>query len=369
MKRFSLSVACLLMASVAWAAEPLTLPLPKDANEPRQPQVAVAGVGEVYVTFGAGKTVYSTASQDGARQFGDPVAVASLPSLMLGRRRGPRIATAKEAIVIAAIGQGGELLSWRSPDRGQTWQGPVTINDVPKSAREGLHSLAAGAFGQLYCVWLDLRNNQPEVFGAGSTDGGKTWSQNRLVYRSPDGNVCECCHPSVTFDSQGNLSVMWRNWLDGNRDLYWSASKDGGRTFSKAEPLGQGHWRLDHCPMDGGAIAAVKPGEVATVWRRQKEVFATFPGHRQEVRLGTGEQPWIAADQSGVWLTWITREGGDLLLQRPNGQPAEVVAHQARDPVIAAPLTGKGPVVLAWEEGQGPKSRLRILAIPASRKP
>src|SRR5690606_19480837 len=124
-------------------------------------------------------------------------------------------------------------------------------NDVPKSAREGLHALAVGPEGQLYCVWLDLRNNEPEVFGSSSTDGGKTWSPNRLIYRSPDGNVCECCHPSVTFDSKGHLYVMWRNWLDGNRDLYWSLSKDGGRTFSQAKKLGQGHWPLRNSPMDG----------------------------------------------------------------------------------------------------------------------
>ena len=194
------------------------------------------------------------------------------------------------------------------------------------------------------------------------------WSRNRQIYRSPAGHVCECCHPSVAFDSQGNLHVMWRNWLDGNRDLYLSTSKDGGRTFAEAARLGRGHWRLNRCPMDGGAIAVLKPGEIATVWRRQKEVFATLPG-RQEVRIGSGEQPWIAADERGAWLTWITGDGGDLLLQRPKHEAAEVIAQHANDPVIAAPLTGKGPVVLAWEEGQGQKSRIRVLIIPPAAKP
>ena len=352
---------------MVWAAEPMTLALPKDAGEPRQPQAAVAETGDVYVAFGAGQNVYCAALQDRERGFGEPVKVATVPQLMLGHRRGPRIAAAKQAVVIAAIGKDGQLLSWRSQDRGQSWQGPATINDVPTSAREGLHALAAGPEGTFYCVWNDLRNGKMEVYGARSSDGGKTWSQNRRVYRSPDGPICPCCHPSVTFDSQGNVYVMWRNSLSGNRDLYLSTSKDGGRTFSEPARLGLGHWRLDRCPMDGGAVAVMKPGEIATVWRRQKEVFATLPGH-EEVKLGPGEQPWVAADDRGMWLTWITEDGGDLLLRRPGHHQAEVIAHHANDPVIAAASAGKGPVVLAWEEGHGKTARLRVLVIPAAPK-
>lgn len=347
------------------AAEPLLLSLPKAGVEPLQPQVAVAGPNDVYVAFGAEKTIYCTGSHDGGRLFGDPVKVASFPSLMLGKRRGPRIAASAGTLVIAAIGQGGELLAWRSIDQGKSWLGPATINDVPKAAREGLHALAAGPKGECYCVWLDLRNERPEVFGSSSRDGGETWSQNRLIYQSPAGNVCECCHPSVNFDSQGNLYVMWRNWLHGNRDLYLSVSRDGGRSFSEAKQLGQGHWRLEHCPMDGGAIAIQKPGDVATVWRRDKAVFATLPGHVEEVRLGMGEQPWVAADRRGVWMTWISREGGDLFLKRPDRHRAEIVAHHANDPVISASLRENGPVALAWESHQERARRIFVQIFPA----
>ena len=45
---------------------------------------------------------------------------------------------------------------------------------------------------------------------------GAAWSKNALVYRSPAGNVCECCHPSVAFGLRGwisgdgkTASVVW----------------------------------------------------------------------------------------------------------------------------------------------------------------
>lgn len=352
-------------ANAAVAAEPVMIALSENGAEPQQPQAAVAGPQEVYVAFGAGKTVYCTASHDGGQRFDKLVPVATLSSLALGSRRGPRIAATGDTVAITAIGEGGTLLAWRSENHGRTWQGPVTVNDVPKAAREGLHAMAAGPKGELYCVWLDLRNDGMEVFGSGSRDGGNTWSKNQRIYQSPDDHVCECCHPSVTFDAQGKLYVMWRNWLGGNRDLYLTTSTDGGRTFSKAEQLGQGHWRIDHCPMDGGAVAAGRTGQVASVWRREKAIFATLPGQKQEVRLGSGEQPWIAVNPQGVWMSWISKDGGELFLQRPQHTRPETMAQHANDPVLAAPLAGNGPVVLVWEEGRRQNKRIRVQVVSA----
>lgn len=353
-----------LAALPVQAAEPVTLPLPVEVSEPRQPQVAVAGSKVVHVALGAGKTVYCSTSLDGGRQFADPVKVAEVPSLMLGARRGPRIAATGKQAVITAVGRGGELLAWRSANRGETWSGPVTVNDVPQAAREGLHGLAAGPQGELYCVWLDLRDDGPQVYGAGSSNGGETWSRNRLIYRSPDGNVCECCHPSVAFDGKGGIYVMWRNWLNGHRDLYLSRSTDGGGSFSTPELLGSGHWRLDHCPMDGGAIAVGRSGKAATVWRREKQIFTTLPGRTDEVALGRGEQPWLAVNERGAWITWLSGRGGELYLRRPDRERPELISQHAGDPVIAASVNGKSPVVLVWEEGRQRQRQIQLLTIP-----
>ena len=37
-----------------------------------------------------------------------------------------------------------------------------------------------------------------KIYLSSSEDGGKSWSKSRLVYRSPEGSVCECCKPSIT---------------------------------------------------------------------------------------------------------------------------------------------------------------------------
>ena len=189
---------------------------------------------------------------------GKQVVLVSSGAIALGRHRGPRVAILKDAIVISAIAgetkaQPGSLMTWRSTDDGKTWKRASTINDVAEAAREGLHAMIARPDGSLFAVWLDLRAKGTRLIGSMSTDAGLTWSKNTLVYESPDGTICQCCHPSLSVDEKGGLWVMWRNALNGSRDFYVTSSTDGVH-FTAARKLGTGTWKLDACPMDGGGF-------------------------------------------------------------------------------------------------------------------
>ena len=216
----------------------------------------------------------------------------------------PVSAATKDAVTITAIagkrggGQDGDLLAWRSTDHGKTWGQPAVLNDVTDAAREGLHGFAAGPGNVLFAVWLDLRKDESseggtKLYGTISRDGGKTWEKNARVYASPEGTICQCCHPSVAIDAKGVLHVMWRNALNGSRDLYYTASIDGGKTFASAQKLGHGTWTLNACPMDGGDMTTAGNGQIDSVWRRQEEIFAASPGKEEQV-LGKGRNPVIA---------------------------------------------------------------------------
>ena len=126
----------------------------------RQPQLA-SGQGMVALTFAAGQSIYFAASSDEGRTFSAPVKVADVRTLAAGRHRGPRVAILKDAIVISAVvseSSDGDLVTWRSTDRGKTWKHAGTVNDEPHAAREGLHAMAADSTGNLFAAWLDLRS-------------------------------------------------------------------------------------------------------------------------------------------------------------------------------------------------------------------
>lgn len=324
----------------------------------KQPQATVDAQGRIHVAFGIGNTVWCASTTDGGREFAAPVQVGSVPTLALGMRRGPRIAATDQAVVVTAIGgkegkgRDGDLLAWRSTDHGRTWAGPSRVNSQKASAREGLHALAAGPKGDLFCVWLDDRHQRKEVFGSRSSDGGATWEPDHLIYRSPETSVCPCCHPSVTYGPDGTLYVMWRNDVNGARDLYLTRSTDGGQTFASAEKLGKGTWPLNACPMDGGAVAAGPGHRVETVWMRNGSMFAAEPG-QPERDLGHGVQGWAAAGPDGLYAAWLIHRPGQLLVLRPGESQPSVLAEAAADPALASAPGGRGPVVAVWESKSG----------------
>jgi hypothetical protein len=196
------------------------------------------------------------------------------------------------------------------------------------------------------------------LFGARSTDHGATWQPDRLVHRSPEKAICTCCHPSATFAPDGTLAVMWRDDIQGARDMYLRSSSDRGETFSRAEKLGSRTWIFGQCPMDGGNIAIDPNGSITTVWMRAQEVFLAQPG-RIEKRLGPGIQPWAASTPQGTATVWLQSRPGPLQLLLPSHDTPRTIAEVATDPVIAAGPDTQSPTVITWEAG--PPAARRIL--------
>ncbi|MBI1853489.1 MAG: exo-alpha-sialidase [Planctomycetes bacterium] len=354
----SMLLAILVIAGNARGGDVTPVVAPGVLPEARQPQVAVDAQGRVYVAFGCHNAVYCAISEDGGHSFRPPVMVAEVPGLALGARRGPRIAASKEFVTITAACGSKEAPSeidircWCSPTAGKTWFGPVSVNSVHGSGREGLQAIAAGPSGEVLCAWLDLRRGKTDLYGSRSEDGGRTWSADSLVYRSLSGSICECCHPSVWIPEKGKVFVMWRNSLSGARDLYVSESIDDGRTFGKASKLGEGTWNLEACPMDGGALASEADGSVVGIWMRKNEVFLAGAG-KPERRLGKGGQPWAARGPDGLYCVWLEKGEGKLLVLKPRMDAPTEIARGASDPVVASSIDGRGPVIAAWEADSG----------------
>ncbi len=291
--------------------------------------------------------VFVVSSRDGGATFSQPSKVASVPKLMLGMRRGPRIVAHGDRLTVTIIAH--ELLAFTSTDGGKTWSAPSTINEVPTSAREGLHDLAGAPDGPLFVTWLDLRNGKTELWGAASEDGGRTWAKNEQVYRSPDKTICECCHPSALFDADGNLAIMWRNSIEGSRDMWMSTRAKGAKQFSAARKLGEGTWKIVGCPMDGGRILALGGGHFGAVWQRNGEVFISR-SEGAEMSLGKGKQP-VAIHTGSAPPLVFWQQGADLVsLASLHGSEPVKHASDARFPSAVALPGGKG-IVLAYERG------------------
>jgi len=161
-----------------------------------------------------------------------------------------------------------------------------------------------------------------------------------LVYASPGGAVCECCHPSVAIGGAGDVAIMFRNNLDGNRDMYVTRSTDAV-TFAPATKLGTGSWALNACPMDGGAIG-FDGRDVVSTWRREDRVYLSTAA-TPERQLGTGRDSVVSLARNHRDVAWSAAEG--VMLLRGDASPLSL--GRGRFPAIIA-LPDR--TVIAWEQ-------------------
>lgn len=351
------AVTCVAIIAVALLA-PKFSAARTEIPDAAQPQLATAADGRVWLTYGREGAVFVAVSNDGGATFGSASKLPSPSKVMVGMRRGPRIAVLGDRVTITVVGD--ELVAFRSADAGKTWSGPVTINEVPASAHEGLHDLASSPDGQLFVTWLDLRSGKMELWGAESADGGKTWSKNEQVYRSPDQSICECCHPTALFDRDGNLAVMWRNSVAGSRDLWMTTRARGAKHFTAAKKLGEGTWKLNGCPMDGGKIVALGHGKFGSVWQRAGDVFFA-PADGPEVLLGKGKQPIAIARGAEIIIFW--QQGADLVsVHQPGDEPMKQAADARFASLIALPISKA--IVLAYEQGSAKEKQPGVVIEP-----
>lgn len=311
-------------------------------GEGQVPDVAKGMNGVLHVAFGKGDSILYSFSADKGKSFTAPQLVGRMTKLFSFAMRGPQIVATAKGVCILACDQQGNIFSYRKTAEG-IWKKGAQVNDVVNTAKEGLIAIDGNEKGELFAVWLDVRSKgNNNIYGARSADGGQTWSKNKMIYTSPDGHVCECCKPSVVVAGK-RVTAMFRNWLNGDRDLYLIQSTDGGETFQAAQKLGLGNWQLKGCPMDGGGLIMGSDGSPQTVWRREGKIFAADLG-KPEREIGEGKSCTIEIVNGKTIYAWV--EKGDVMILKPDGNKINLGKGQL--PVLKA--VSKNSVACIWEQ-------------------
>jgi len=296
--------------------------------------------GDVHIVFAKGNQLEYVTSGDSGINFSSPVLIDTINELFGVAGRGPKIISTPNTLTVLALDKAGNIYVYTKEDKGK-WIKRGKVNDIADVCKEGFLSVSAKE-DSLYAIWLDLRgNSKNKIAGALSADGGKTWSKNKIIYQSPDGSVCECCKPSVAFGENG-INVMFRNNLNGNRDLYLIQSHDGGEGFGNAIKLGEGNWKLSGCPMDGGGISVNQEGAVETVWRRVDTIFACRPGEKEKM-IGIGKNCTIENIDNKYAYAWI--ENARIVCLLPDGKKINLGA--GTFPVLN--VINKNQLICVWQ--------------------
>ncbi|MES2108947.1 MAG: hypothetical protein V4577_09385 [Bacteroidota bacterium] len=269
----------------------------------QQPQVSVDTKGIVRVVFGLADQIFCATSTDHGVSFGKPLLVAKVPEMYLGMSRGPQFTSSKNFSVITAMDKAGNIHWYKLNHATAKWKYMGLVNNLKGSAPEGLMNIAADDKDNFYAVWLDTRTGKHnQIYFSSLTGKAFKWSKNLMAYQSPDQHVCECCRPSIAVKGT-SVALMFRNWLNGSRDLYVTRSSDQGKSFSPAVKMGMDTWKLNGCPMDGGGLRISPSNVVQTIWQRKGMVYYCQPG-QPEVFIANGRSCGISGSGDNTFITY-----------------------------------------------------------------
>lgn len=306
-----------------------------------QPQLSVDAKGIIRLVYGDKEKIFYSASTDNGVSFSKPVAITQISEMHLGMTRGPQLASSKNYSLVAAMDKKGNIHSFQLDHQTNQWSELKNVNDVNGSAPEGLMGITADESDNFYAVWLDLRENKRNNIAFSKLVKGSSWSENKIIYKSPDEHVCECCKPSIAVRGK-KVTLMFRNWLNSSRDLYLTTSTDGGTNFGAPVKLGNGTWKLDGCPMDGGGLLIDKKNVVHTVWQRERVVYYDQPG-QLENKIAEGRSCRLFGTEI-PFATW--QKDGHIYGKALNGNTTTIADGDA---VNVVELNDKS-LLAAWEK-------------------
>lgn len=395
------------------------VPLAVQGRTNGTPWIAASG-SFVAVAWGAGAAgrtdVFAAASRDGGRTFGAPVQVNAVPGeARLGGEMPPRVvvhrragAQAPEVTVLwTARGEITAIKAARSTDGGRTFQPAAALQAPGVQGDRGWPAMTADSRGGMHAIWLDHRGlavaraagGGRSTHQGGAHDGVAMAQKSSLYYAGADAKpsgeheiakgVCYCCKTALAAGPDGAIHAAWRHVFPGSyRDMAFSSSRDGGRTFSTPVRISEDRWELNGCPDDGPAMAVDSGGTVHVVWPNlipgAEAEWALFYAASSDGRTFTprariptlgGPKPGhaqIAVDRAGrVMVAWDETVGGKRVAvarQVLNGRGAPGFG-DAR--TISGDAGGTYPVLAAtdrefvavWTAGTGEAATIQVSPI------
>ncbi len=102
---------------------------------------------------------------------------------------------------------------------GSTWIGPVQVTSDP--GYDVQPSVAADTSGSVWLVWRTNRNGNLDIYSRYRSQAGQ-WSSEMQITTDSGDDLC----PSLTYDGQENLLVMWQTNQDGDWNIYQSVYEE-----------------------------------------------------------------------------------------------------------------------------------------------
>jgi hypothetical protein len=214
-----------------------------------------------------------------------------------------------------------EIYYKNSTNNGSSWGADIRLTNNSSDSWYPLLSVFGSA---VHVVWYDVRDGNSEIYYKRSTDGGSTWGADTRLTN----DVASSTGASVSASSLG-VNVVWNDNRDGNNEIYYKRSTDGGSTWGADTRL-TNNSLVSFAPIistSGSGVQVVwydnRDGNYEIYYKRSMDAGSNWEA---DTRLtnSTGESEYPSASISGltVHVVWQDRRDGNYEIyykRNPNG--------------------------------------------------
>ncbi|MBX2803805.1 MAG: glycoside hydrolase [Myxococcales bacterium] len=146
----------------------------------------------------------------------------------------------------------------RSTDNGETFlPDDILLEFDDDGTTMSLEPQITGFSQDLFVAWYDSANGAYDIFVTSSNDGGGTWRDTIRVDSDVPAGSAYSARPQVAMSDDAEFMwVAWEDARDGNADIYFTRSANGGVTFDDDTRLDGGFDEVDDPP---GAADSFEP--------------------------------------------------------------------------------------------------------------
>ncbi len=204
-----------------------------------------------------------------------------------------------------------EIYYKRSTDEGSTWEADLRLTNNTFDSQSPSLSVS-GQF--LHTVWYDNRDGNYEIYYKRSTDGGVSWGTDTRLTN----NTGQSWYPSVSVSGSG-VHVVWYDGRDGNDEIYYKRSTDGGVSWGADTRL------TNNTSLSQRPSVAAAGTDVHVIWTdfrdgSDAEIYfkrSTDSGANWETdtrltnSIGNSYYPSVTVSGSALHLVWSDNRDGN----------------------------------------------------------
>jgi len=204
-----------------------------------------------------------------------------------------------------------EIYYKRSPDGGLTWEADTRLTTKWANSVNASVSVS-GSF--VHLVWRDERDGNREIYYNRSIDGGLTWGYDtRLTY-----NNFLSQFPSIAVYNY-DVHIVWEENRDGNNETYYKGSQDGGVSWGPDKRL-TNNWANSYSPdvsVFGSVVHVVwfddRDGNSEIYYKHSTDEGASWcPVTRLTYNTAASRLSSISASNSAVHVFWQDYRDGNF---------------------------------------------------------